>query len=242
MKKFDIAGGTLTVLDGFPKEVRTFMDFPTGVVASLAPLLEQRKVTELFYQIDLARPRDRKDVTQSDILLSVAEALKKHAAELNGGIDVVKFNTRYLEEQIEWACNPANVKGTFGTPSVIHSNSSAGDGFTNFELYFPRGLFFRMIGNWGPESKSVLPSDGENFTGSVTFAGKPYHFRLRPMEARQWNIRRARGTDEGVRDWIKNHIVMPMSKEDAAAEMRRYIELYFPWIKEYNMLGEFVFD
>lgn len=243
MKQYAIQGGTLTILDGFPKEVRTFKDFPTGVVSSTAQLLEQRKLTELFYQIDLVAPRDRKEVTKAEVVFSVIEKLKEHAATLNDGADTLKFNSIRIDEQIEWLINPAAVKKTFGTPSVIHASSSTGEGFTNFELYFPRGLFFRMMGNWGPESKKVLPPDGECFTGSVVFANRPYHFRLRPRKGNDWNLHTTTGdSDANRRAWVKNHVTMPMSKEDAAAEMRRYIELYFPFIKEYNMLGEFVFD
>jgi hypothetical protein len=237
----------LTILDGFPKEARTFKDFPTGVATVFTPNenrivdISDRK-TLLFYQIDLARPRDRRDISNVNMVAAIGTAMDQYAKELYPDEVVLVHGLQSLTWTIEWLVNPAAVKGTFGTPSLIHACSSAGDGFNNFELYFPRGITFRMVGNWGPESKSVLPIDDQHFTGSVMFANRPYHFRLRPMEATLWNTRRFAGKDAKRSDWVVHHINQPMSKDDAAREMRAYIEAYFPFVKEYNMLGEFVFD
>lgn len=233
------AFGTVTITDEFPSVIKTFKDAPSGyfLIRKNEPVAS---FTTFYYHIDLVPPRFRKEHGTDDITATFVKRIALWLSEGYGAQGKAINFPKGFENVLQWMINPAQVKGTRGTVQLIHGSSSGMVGYNNFELYFPGLHTFSMRGNWDGTPPEPARSA---YVGHVRFAKRDYKFALMSGAGAP----AIRGTDkmdyEQLVEAYRNErsIVHYMTPEDAATEMRYWIERWFSFVKDYGMLEDFVF-
>lgn len=261
MKKFEFPFGSVTLVK-FPEIATKFTDFPDGrFIINVPPPrlpkdsgIEAAKVSLLanliagdclHYKVSVVPPSERRGLTAEAALEQIRPVIQDYIKEeyKESGKEIVG-GMKALGRILQFHFNPSKVKGTRGSVQLIHGVSSPDSkaGTNVFELYFPRGIRLHMRGDRGttPQLTSLITS----FTGKVEFAHRAYRFTLRGADSDWNNFINPADTEEEFRLFLSKQyrIHAPMSTEDAARQMRENIYRLYPFIQQYDMLGEFVFD
>jgi hypothetical protein len=222
----------------FPVRARKFSDFPDGRIV----VGDKETGDVLFYQIDIQNGlRGSYESNKCDQITRglVIEYLKDLYDDIN--VNITGMDDMMLH--LKYCIDPPSLKGRPGTTQLMRGVSSGdrGIGTVSIDLIFGRVISLKMVG-W-KEGMVTRPEREGYYSGTVMFAKKKYAFSLKPINRWHWN-RRPSNTPVYRPDVLANaiHFCRHMTEHDAALQMKYWLYRWFPMIKDYDMLGEFVFD
>lgn len=220
--------GVLKICE-FVEKARLFTDFPTGSLTVMRTNPQAGADVLLgyvHYKLDMKPLHTRgpvdvqgsKDAMREYMEVYCARRFKDELKD-NWTIKILGFSSFY--RHFEYSINPAKALGVNGSVQLLHGASVNSGGHTHIELYLPRNVRFDMR----RQHPGLHPA---RYTGSVRFANRDYFFGLR------------RNLESSLPEDF--FLAARMSQEDAETEIRTYLYQWFPFIKEYDMLGALRFD